>query len=105
MKHRPHSRAVVKLAKMLVKQGDELMENGATLSKLGAGEEGRLRVLAGLVVSEVGQCILQDAHFAKLKREIKHLNRRIKRVAKDPTYAAKMHTKAVAWLKKAGVEA
>jgi hypothetical protein len=67
---------------MLVEQGRELSENGQVLADMGDEHEGRARVMAGAVVSEVGQCILLDARSAVMRRELASLGRRIRAAVK-----------------------
>jgi hypothetical protein len=80
----PHSRAVVRLAKMLIQQGRDLEENGRHLQEMcdELDFEGRARIMAGGVVQEVGECILLDARSSVMRRELATLERRIRNACK-----------------------
>jgi len=76
----PHSRAVVRLAKMLIEQGRDLEENGRAVQAMSDSLdfEGRARIMAGGVVQDVGQCILLDARSSVMRRQVATLTRRIR---------------------------
>lgn len=72
------------VANALIKQGNDLMQNGYDLAEIeeqmGMENDGeaRLRVLAGGVVADVGRCMLLGDD--SLMRRIRKLSRRIRRV-------------------------
>lgn len=82
---KPHSRAIARLAHMLIEQGMELAENGRQLQEMeGAFDhEGRLRILAGHLVAEVGQCVLIDARSSVMRRRLRALELEIRKAAKS----------------------
>jgi hypothetical protein len=63
---------------MLVSKGRELTDNGVCLGEMGDKLEGRARVMAGLVIAEVGQRILMDARSEVLRREMNSIRKRIR---------------------------
>jgi len=86
----PHSRAIARIAKMLVEQGRDMMDNGRELQDMhdDFDNEGRLRILAGMVVAEVGQCIMLDARSEVMRREFASLERRIRQVVRQEARGA-----------------
>jgi len=84
----PHSRAIARIAKMLVEQGHDMMDNGQELQDMhddsdNEYNEGRLRILAGMVIADVGQCIMLDARSEVMRREFASLERRIRQVVRQ----------------------
>lgn len=69
--------AQVALAKIFVRYGEEWVENGESLQEMGDRIEGRCRELVGMIISNVGESILQAAHHGRLMKEIDAIKDRI----------------------------
>ena len=65
-------------AKQIIKEGEHLIENGKSLLNMDDISEGRVRIMAGLAISNVGRLCLMQHEDHKFMKKLNALENKIK---------------------------